>query len=175
MVAICTLGESFRRLPKRVQQKVMNLYTRLYDFEELNMGKPPDEVVKGRFKYQKPIFEKTKSVLDLNREKVPPSSHLGQAFTYFLNQYDHLTRYLNDGVAGPDNGYVERVIRKFAIGHNNWMFSDTPEGGDASALLYSLVITPKINGVNPYKALTKTRTHIPPSTYSKKSQSVMKG
>lgn len=118
-------------------------------------------MVKERLRCQKPIHEEIKSIVDLNREKVPPSSHLGQAFTYYINQYDSLTRYLTDGIAGPDNGHIERVIRKFAIGRNNWMFSDTPEGADASALLYSLVITAKINEVNPYKALTKILTHIP--------------
>ncbi len=55
---------------------------------------------------------------------------------------------------------VDRTIRKFAIGRNNWHFADTPEGADASALLYILVITAKINGVNPYKAMTKILTEI---------------
>jgi hypothetical protein len=59
-----------------------------------------------------------------------------------------------------DNGFTERAIRKFAIGRNNWMFSDTVEGANASALLYSLVITAKVNGVNPYAALVKIFTEI---------------
>ena len=60
-----------------------------------------------------------------------------------------------------DNGFTERAIRKFAIGRNNWMFSDTEDGADASALLYSLVVTAKVNGVNPYTALVKLFTAIP--------------
>ncbi len=44
---------------------------------------------------------------------------------------------------------------------NNWLFADTPDGADASALLYSLVITAKVNGVNPYAAITKILTEIP--------------
>ncbi|MFO0449062.1 MAG: transposase [Pseudomonadota bacterium] len=80
---------------------------------------------------------------------------------YFKNEYDYLTRCLSDGNLGPDNGLVERTIRKFAIGRNNWMFADTPEGADASALLYSLVITAKVNGVNPYTAIKKILTEVP--------------
>jgi len=92
---------------------------------------------------------------------VPSKSKLGQAFTYFTNEHSYLTRYLGDGQLGPDNGMIERAIRKFAIGRNNWLFADTPAGADASALLYSLVITAKVNGVNPYKALTQLLKELP--------------
>ena len=61
----------------------------------------------------------------------------------------------------PDNGFTERAIRKFAIGRNNWLFSDSPDGAEASSLLYSLVVTAKLNGVNAYKSLSKIITEIP--------------
>ena len=52
-----------------------------------------------------------------------------------------------------DNGFVERAIRKFAIGRNNWMFSDTEAGAEASAMFYSFLVTAKVNGVNTYDAM----------------------
>ena len=85
---------------------------------------------------------------------------MGQTFKYYLNEYTYLTRYLNDGLMEPDNGFTERAIRKFAIGRNNWLFSDTPEGAEASSLLYSLTVTAKLNGVNAYKALSKIITEV---------------
>lgn len=88
-------------------------------------------------------------------------SKIGNAFAYFVSEYKYLTAYLEDGRLEIDNGFTERAIRKFAIGRNNWMFSDTPAGADASALLYSLVITAKINGVNPYKALVQLCSEVP--------------
>ena len=60
-----------------------------------------------------------------------------------------------------DNGFAERTIRKFAIGRNNWMFSDTPEGAHDSALFYSFVVTAKLNGVNPYQAIRMIFERIP--------------
>lgn len=78
-----------------------------------------------------------------------------------MNEYVYLTRYLDDGLMDPDNGFTERAIRKFAIGRNNWLFSDTPDGAEASSLLYSLVVTAKLNGINTYKALAKILTEIP--------------
>ena len=81
-----------------------------------------------------------------------------------MNEYEYLTGYLKDGRLEMDNGFTERAIRKFAIGRNNWMFSDTVEGANASSLLYSLVITAKVNDVNPYTALVKLFTELPKAT-----------
>ena len=78
-----------------------------------------------------------------------------------LSAYDYLVGYLKDGQLEIDNGHVERMIRKFAIGRNNWIFSDTPAGANASALFYSLVVTAKVNGVNPFEALKIIFTELP--------------
>jgi transposase len=52
-----------------------------------------------------------------------------------------------------DNGFAERVIRKFAIGRNNWMFADTESGAEASAMFYSLLLTAKVNDVNIFESM----------------------
>jgi transposase len=90
---------------------------------------------------------------------IPPSTE--KSLTYFTNEFVYLTKYLTDGYLDPDIGLVERTIRKFAIGRNDWLFADTPKGADASALLYSIVITAKLNGVNPYLALVEILKQIP--------------
>ena len=69
-----------------------------------------------------------------------------------------------DGRYEIDNGWIERVIRKFAIGRNNWLFSDTVEGANASALLYSLALTARLNGKSPFDALTEIFTRLPGAT-----------
>ncbi|MBK8204774.1 MAG: transposase [Bdellovibrionales bacterium] len=53
---------------------------------------------------------------------------MGGALRYFLNEYEYLTGYLKDGRLEADNGFTERAIRKYAIGRNAWLFSDTPQG-----------------------------------------------
>ncbi len=145
---------------KTMAAKVMDIYTKLYDFEEKIRSHPPEEKIKARGKGQKPLLEEIKELAEANLEKVPDKSKLGQAFKYYLNEYTYLTRYLEDGLMEPDNGFTERAIRKFAIGRNNWLFSDTPDGAEASSLLYSLTVTAKLNGVNVYKALSKIITEV---------------
>jgi transposase len=146
---------------KTMAAEIMDIYTKLYDFEEKVRFYPPEERVKSRLREQKHLLKKIKSLADANIEKIPDKSKLGQAFKYYQNEYIYLTRYLEDGLMEPDNGFTERAIRKFAIGRNNWLFSDSPAGAEASSLLYSLVITAKLNGVNAYKALSKILIEVP--------------
>lgn len=136
-------------------------YQKIYDLEEELKGKPPDEKKRVRDEIARPIFEEMKSWAEKHRKKVPDKSKIGQAFKYFIDEYEYLIGYLKDGRLNPDNGFTERAIRKFAIGRNNWMFSETTDGADASALLYSVVVSAKVNGVNPYRALVKILTEIP--------------
>ncbi len=70
---------------------------------------------------------------------MPPKSKLGKALNSFTNEYEYLIGYLKDPILEIDNGIVERAIRKFTIGRNNWMLSDTEAGANASSIFYSLM------------------------------------
>jgi transposase len=146
---------------KIIANEIMNIYSKIYESEEKIKDIFPEEKVKRRREEQTPLLEKIKSMAEEHQNKIPHKSKLGEAFVYYLNNYETLIRYIDDGKIGPDNGEVERIIRKFAIGRNAWLFSDTPEGAEASSIMYSLIITAKINKVNPYKALVKILTKIP--------------
>lgn len=70
-------------------------------------------------------------------------------------------RYTEAGYLPIDNNAAERAIRPFVIGCKNWLFSDTPKGGTASAQLYSLVETAKANGQEPYAWLRHALERLP--------------
>ena len=82
--------------------------------------------------------------------QVAPSSPLGKAIGYALNQWKRLTLYVGEAVLTPDNNMVENAIRPFVVGRKNWLFSATVEGAWASATIYSLIETAKANGREPY-------------------------
>ena len=138
---------------KTLAETGLGFYKKLYDIEEEFRDKPPDERYHQRQERAGPIWGEFKDWVGKNKAKVPATSKIGKAFGYFTTEYEHLVGYLQDGRLEMDSGFVERCIRKFAIGRNNWMFADTEAGAESSALLYSLVVTAKVNGVNPYKAL----------------------
>jgi len=108
-----------------------------------------------------PSFEAMKAWACSKLARVPKSSPLGNALNYFIEEYVELTAFLADGRYEMDNGWLERTIRKFAIGRNGWLFCDTVPGAHASSLLYSLAITAKLNGKNPFEAMTEIFSLLP--------------
>lgn len=72
------------------------------------------------------------------------------AITYTLNLWDKLIRYLDDGRLPIDNNAAENAIRLFAVSRKNWLFSDTVEGAEATATMFSIVRTAVANNLEPY-------------------------
>ena len=92
---------------------------------------------------------------------VTPKSALGTALAYMGNLWPQLTRYTERGDLPIDNNRCENAIRPFVIGRKAWLFSDTPAGAHASAVIYSLVQTAKANGVEPYAWLRRVLRDLP--------------
>lgn len=139
----------------------LRFYKRLYDVEEKARQMSIEERHRLRQEEAQPIWAEFKSWADEHHRKVPPKCKLGEAFRYFLNEYEYLIGYLKDGTYEMDNGFAERAIRKFAIGRNNWLFADSVAGAEASALFYSLLVTIKVNGGDPYKTLKSIFEQVP--------------
>lgn len=118
--------------------------------EAKNKDLTPDERYQFRQEKALPILEKFKAWLDDASTKVTDNSYIGKAINYTLNQWDKLIRYLEDGHLGIDNNITERDIRPFTTGRKNWLFSKSVEGAEASANLYSIVMTCRANDINPY-------------------------
>ena len=100
-----------------------------------------------------PLLDELHRWLEKSQLHVPPKSSLGKAITYSLNQWPNLNRYLEDGRVNIDNNRAERAIKPFVIGRKNWLFSNTANGANASAMLYSMIETAKANGLTPFDYL----------------------
>lgn len=138
---------------KTLAEEGLKFYQTLYDLESKWRELPHDERKLQREKEASPIWEDFEKWLLENKAKAPPKSRIGIAINYTLIRLDKLKGYLLNGGLEMDTGHVERMIRKFAIGRNNWMFSDTEAGAGASALLYSLLVTIKVNGGSTYQTI----------------------
>jgi transposase len=141
--------------------EALTIIQELYRIEKHIKDKSPTEKAKIRQQQAKPILNTMKGWLDTSLTQVTPSSLTGKALTYLSNQWPTLTVYCEDGRLDIDNNAIERAIRPFVIGRNNWMFSDTVKGVNASANLYSLVETAKLNGLEPYRYLHHVFNELP--------------
>ncbi len=99
--------------------------------------------------------------LNLRHKQVLPKSTLGKAIAYCKNQWNKLEGFLLDGRLEISNNRAERAIKPFVIGRKNWLFSNTPKGATASAVIYSIIETAKANDLNPFCYLTYLFEQLP--------------
>jgi hypothetical protein len=78
-----------------------------------------------------------------------PKSNFGKAIAYALDHWEALNLYLEHGTFEIDNNLVENAIRPTAIGKKNFLFFGSPNSGQTSAVIYSLVETCRKLDINP--------------------------
>jgi transposase len=98
-----------------------------------------------------PALDKIKSLLENPGKVILPKNKIKEAIDYTLSHWTQLTRFLEDGRLPIDNNLCENIIRPVALGRKNWLFAGSHEGAKRMAIIYSLVATCKLNGVNPYE------------------------
>lgn len=155
--------EAERALPKATPPEmrkdldaILALYRQLYAVEasvkeeQLEGTEAQAYLLQQRQKRSVPVFDQLfKRMKVLMDQDVLPQSRFGQAIRYALKQEQSLRIYLDDPCVPIDTNEVERAIRPFAVGRNNWMFCDTVAGARASACYYSILETAKANGLDP--------------------------
>ncbi len=97
-----------------------------------------------------PVLREFDDWLQTAQRQVLPKSPVGRAIRYVLPRWDGLTRYCEHGALSIDNNLSERMVRPCAIGRKNWMFLGSDNGGQAAAILYSIMATAKANQVEPF-------------------------
>ena len=134
---------------------------KLYRIESEIKDKAPAEKQAQRLVKAKPLLNQFKAWLDKSALQVPPKSAVGKAIAYSLGQWSKLERYIEDGNLQIDNNRAERAIKPFVIGRKNWLFANTANGAQASAMLYSLIETAKANGLTPFDYLNHLLEELP--------------
>ncbi len=134
---------------------------KLYAIEKEAKGLTVKERFQLRQEKAKPVLDNFGLWLRETYPKTPPKGELGKAIYYSLQQWQRLNVYLEDGRLRPDNNLAENAIRPFVVGRKNWLFSGSPEGAHASATLYSLVESAKLNKLDPYKYIRFILEKIP--------------
>ena len=92
---------------------------------------------------------------ELHQGIVLPKSLTGKAINYALSQKQTLLTFLKDPRIELTNNLAEQAVKPFVIGRKNWLFFNTPNGAQASAVIYSIIETVKANGLNPQETLQR--------------------
>ncbi len=108
-----------------------------------------------------PIFEDLGQLIVTLRADVLPKSPLGRALSYAQNQWPAMARYLEVAPAELDNNSTEHALRGIVLGRRNWLHVGQEAGGEKAANLFSLMITCKRLGVEPYAYLHDVLRRLP--------------
>ena len=109
----------------------------------------------------KPIFMDVGQLIATMRKDVLPKSPLGRALSYAENQWPAMARYLEVPQAELDNNSTEHSLRGVVLGRRNWLHVGQEAGGEKAANLFSLMITCKRLGVEPYAYLHDILRRLP--------------
>lgn len=90
------------------------------------------------------IFSRTRRL----RGQFSDAGTMAKAMDYLRNQRKALRQFLREGLTPLDNNACERAIRPVAIGRKNWLFAGSMRGGRAAAVIYTLVESCKLAGVD---------------------------
>ena len=109
----------------------------------------------------KPIFLDLEQLMASVRQGILPKSPLGKALAYAQNQWPAMARYLEVAQAEIDNNSIEHALRGVVLGRRNWLHVGQETGGQRAANLFSLMITCKRLGVEPYAYLHDVLRRLP--------------
>lgn len=140
--------------PSPLADDAIAIIQSLYVIEKQVRGQPPDERQHIRATHAKPILERFHTWLQSTLRTLSKGSPLSKAIHYALKQWEALVAYVDDGYAEIDNNSAERSLRPIALGRKNYLFAGSVAGGERAAVLYSILGTAKLNGINPNDYLT---------------------
>ena len=121
----------------------------LFDIERPINGKSAKERRAVRQEMSKPLVEELEVYIREQRAKLSRGHDLAKAIDYILKRWVAFTLFLDDGRVCLSNNAAERALRGIALGRKSWMFCGSDRGGQRAAAMYSLIVTAKMNDVDP--------------------------
>ena len=144
----------------------------LFWLERVAWARSPEERLRIRREKEVPIIGELLRAARarLIDGKLLPKSKLREALGYFLGLEPHLKNYTNHAFARLDNNVAERAVRPLAVGRKNWLFVGSEAGGEAAAIVYSLIQTCRALNINPREYLEDVMRRIMGHNNSKLSE-----
>ena len=121
----------------------------LFEIERSINGRTAQERLEVRQQQSRPLVEDLHVYMQEQVGKLARGNDLAKAFNYILKRWASFTLFLEDGRVCLSNNAAERGLRVFALVRKSWLFCGTDRGGRRAASMYSLIVTAKMNGVDP--------------------------
>lgn len=121
----------------------------LYKIEDEAKALDPEQRLLLRQERSLPLFASLLKWAVEERDREPPTSNLGRALGYLVNQSEPLGRFLVDGRVPIDNGIVERLHIRAALTRKNFLFAGSERAAHDAAVIFSVLGSCALCGVDP--------------------------
>jgi transposase len=132
----------------------------LFEIERPINGKSAEERKAARQVFSKVLVDELQVYMREQRAKLSRGHDLARAIDYILKRWGAFTLFLDEGRVCLSNNAAERALRGIALGRKSWLFCGSDRGGERAAAMYSLIITAKMNDVDPQAWLADVLTRI---------------
>jgi transposase len=121
----------------------------LFEIERTINGQSADQRKAVRQEQSAPMVADLEAWMRTERAKLSRGNDVAKAMDYMLKRWTAFTRFLDDGRICLSNNAAERALRGIALGRKSWLFAGSDRGGQRAAAMYSLIVTAKMNDVDP--------------------------
>ena len=121
----------------------------LFEIERAINGKSPEERLAARHEHSAPLVADLEAWMRSHRAKLSSNNKVAEAMDYMLKRWASFARFLEDGRVCLTNNAAERALRGIALGRKSWLFAGSDRGGQRAAIMYSLIVTAKMNDIDP--------------------------
>ena len=121
----------------------------LFEIERSVIGCSAAERLKVRQEQSAPLVAELESWLRDQRSRLSRSAAVAEPIDYLLKRWPAFTRFLDDGRICLTNNAAERALRGFALGRRSWLFAGSERGAERAASVATLIMTAKLNDVDP--------------------------
>ena len=121
----------------------------LFDLERTINGLAADERLRVRQMDSAPLVSALEAWLRQERARLSRAASVAQPIDYMLKRWQGFGRFLDDGRICLTNNAAERALRGFALGRKSWLFAGSARGADRAAIMVTLIMTAKLNDIDP--------------------------
>jgi transposase len=132
----------------------------LFEIERSINGRSTEERLAVRRELSAPLVATLEAWMRQERPKLPRGNDVAKAMDYMLKRWTAFTRFLEDGRICLSNNAAERALRGIALGRKSWLFAGSDRGGARAAAMYSVIVTAKMNDIDPQAWLADVLTRI---------------
>ena len=133
---------------------------KLFDIERDINGCSADQRRTVRQECSAPIVAHLQTWMREQRAKLSGNNDVAKAMDYMLKRWAVFARFLDDGRICLTNNAAERGLRGIALGRKSWLFAGSDRGGQRAAVMYSLIVSAKMNDIDPQAWLAHVLTNI---------------